>query len=294
MQIHDIQAFLAIVHTKSMIRAAEALHLSQSSITHRLKSLETSMGVTLFDRGRGMKNIYLTPAGEDFLPLAERWNTLWKETELLRLQGDKLSLSIGTLESLNLYVFPPLFVNLSQHTPKIRLEIHTQHTADLYALVDRRQIDVAFVLREIFSPNIYREPWGSAPMVVLKLGDPSAAGKNLIENTQLDANHELYIPWSGNAFETWHDQWWNPLCPSRIRLTGVNLIFTLLNTPERWIVVPMWVAKYALTLGRFTYYCLTDPPPERTVYKITHKSPKPSTERSLAVFENYLKQIKLI
>ena len=294
MQVHDIQAFLAIVHTKNMCRAAESLHLSQSSITHRLKNLESSMGVTLIDRGRGLKNIYLTPAGENFLPLAERWDALWKETEILKQQGDKLSLSIGTLASLDLYVFPSLFIQLSNHTPKIRLEIHTHHTNELYSLVEKREIDVAFVLREIFSPNIKKEPWGTAPMVVLKRGNPADAGKTVIENTKLDTNNELYIHWSGNTFESWHEQWWNPGCPSHIKLKGVNLIFTLLNYPEQWMIVPLWVANYALTLGHFTYHTLTNPPPEQVVYKITHKVPKPSTKRSLAVFNEYLNQVNLV
>lgn len=294
MHIHDIQAFLATVHTKSMSRAAEALHLSQSGITHRIKNLEASMGIMLLDRGRGMKNIYLTPAGEDFLPLAERWSALWKETELLKQQGDQLALCLGTVESLNLCVFPELFIKLSQHIPKIRLEIQMQHTVDLYALVERRQIDVAFVLREIFSSNIKSEPWGTAPMVLLKVGNPADAGKKVIENTELDANHELYVPWSGAAFETWHDQWWDPVCPSRIKLTGTNLIFTLLNNPQRWIIVPMWVARHAVSLGKFTYFLLSAPPPERIVYKITHRYPKPSTQRSLAVLNDYLGQISLV
>jgi DNA-binding transcriptional LysR family regulator len=294
MQIYDIQAFLAVVHTKSMSRAAEALHLSQSSITHRLKNLEKSMGVTLLDRGRGMKNIYLTPSGEDFLPLAERWNALWKETEILKQQGDKLSLCFGTVESLNLCVFPDLFRKLSKHNPKIRLEIHSEHTADLYTLVERRQIDVAFVVREIFSPHVNKERWASAPMVALKTGNPAEAGKKIIENAKLDANNELYIPWRGAAFDSWHEQWWDPVCPSRIKITGINLIFTLLKNPEQWIIVPMWVAQHALTFGHFTYYRLADPPPEMVCYKITHKFPKPSTKRSLEVLDEYLKQINLL
>jgi DNA-binding transcriptional LysR family regulator len=293
MQVYDIQAFLAIVQTKSMIRAAEYLNLSQSSITHRLKSLEKSLGLTLFDRKRGMKNIYLTPAGEDFLPLAERWFALSKEAEIFKQQGDKLVLSIGTLESLNFHVLPSLFNKLSQHTPKIRLEITTKHTLELYSLVERRQIDVAFVLRDIFSHSIIRVPWGTAPMVVLKAGNPAVAGTKTLENKSLNPDDELYIPWSGVSFDTWHDQWWNPVCPGRIKIMGISLIFPMLNSPQKWIVVPLWVAQYALTLGNFTYYLLTDPPPERVVYKITHKFPKPSTQRSLAVFDKYLSETNL-
>jgi DNA-binding transcriptional LysR family regulator len=294
MQIHDIQAFLAVVQSKNMTRAAEELYLSQSTITHRLKSLEVSMGVTLLDRGRGMKNIYLTPAGEDFLPMAERWNALWKETEFLKKQGDKLSLSFGTVESLNLCVFPSLFLSLSQHTPRIKLKIHTQHTHDLYSLVERREVDIAFVLREIFSPNIKKEPWRNAPMVILKYGSTAKAKQPTISNTELDANDEVYTPWSGANFTLWHDKWWDPACQYRIIVTGVNLIFTLLQDSQKWAIVPMWLAQHATMNGSFRYYYLSDPPPDMICYKITHKFPKPSTQKSLLVLNKYLSQINIL
>ncbi len=293
MQIHDIQAFLAVAHAKNMSRAAEEMYLSQSTITHRLKNLESAMGVTLLDRGRGMKNIFLTPAGEDFLQIAERWNALWKETEFLKKKGDHMALSFGTVESLNLCVFPSLVLSLSQHIPEIRLEIHTQHTDDLYSFVERRQIDVAFVLREIFSPNIKKEPWGTAPMVVLKKNNSSELGKAIIENTQFAANNEVYTPWSGANFTLWHDKWWDPACRYRIKVTGVSLIFTLLQDAKKWAIVPMWLAQYATRIGNFCYYRLSDPPPDMVCYKITHKFPKPSTQRSLAVLNEYLTNIKL-
>ena len=168
MQIHDIQAFLAIVRHRSISRAAEELFVSQTAITHRLKNLEQTMGVSLLDRGRGMKNIFLTPAGDDFLSVAERWDALWRETEILKQEGDKIALSFGAVESLNLFVFPPLFKLLGEHIPKIRLEIHTQHTENLYTSLARRQIDIGFVLREISTPNISVVPWITGPMVVLK------------------------------------------------------------------------------------------------------------------------------
>jgi len=293
MQLHDIQAFLAVVQAKNMSRAADELFLSQSTITHRLKNLELTIGVTLLDRGRGMKSIYLTPAGEEFLPIAERWNALWKETEFLKERGDNMALAFGTVESLNLCVFPPLFLLLSQHVPKICLEIHTQHTDDLYSFVERRQIDIAFVLREIFSPNIKKEPWKTAPMVILKNINSSESEKMMIENTKLDADNEIYTPWSGNNFTSWHDQWWDPACQYRIKVTGISLIFTLLQDIRKWAIVPMWLAQYATKLGNFSYYKLSNPPPDLICYKITHKFPRPSTKKSLLVLNKYLADIKL-
>jgi DNA-binding transcriptional LysR family regulator len=292
MQIHDIQSFLAVVRHKNISRAADDLFVSQSTITHRLKNLEREMGITLLDRGRGMKNINLTPSGEDFLLIAERWNSLWTETELLKLQGEQMSLSFGAVETLNLCVFPSLINRLKQRIPKIRLEIHTQHTTDLYTMVERRQVDMAIVLRDIFSQHVNSEPWIAAPMVVLKKGNHRESESKIVQNTELDATSEIYIPWSP-SFQDWHEQWWPPICPSRIQITGATLIYSLLESAQQWAIVPIWVARYAVNLGNFTYYHLSDAPSEIVCYKITHKIQKPSTQRSLAVLSEYLNQIKI-
>jgi DNA-binding transcriptional LysR family regulator len=282
-----IEAFLAIVRTQSLSRAAEKLHLAQSSVSHRLKILEDMMGAKLIDRGKGIKEIQLTPMGTEFLQLAERWHSLWLETQILKSQGPKLSLSFGTVNSLNTFVFPPLFSALTQHQPPVILDIHTLHSLPLYDEAERGQIHVGFTLREQTLPGINVERFFSAPMVVLRIGKHSSCDQTLINPHELDPNYEIYIPW-GPLFQIWHDRWWNPLCPSRIKLESAQLIFTLLQDPLQWAIVPMWIAKSALKEGRFSYYQLSDPPPDIVCYKLTHKYPKPSTIQSLAILDHYL------
>ncbi|HEY3426917.1 MAG TPA: LysR family transcriptional regulator [Negativicutes bacterium] len=282
-----IEAFLAIVRTQSLSRAAEELHLAQSSISHRLKILEETMGTTLIERGKGIKEIRLTTMGEEFLQLAERWNSLWRETQILQSQGPKLSLSLGTVDSLNIFVFPPLYRALSQHSLPIMLNIRTQHSIALYEELERGQINVGFVLREHTLPSVNVERFFSVPLVVLRVNQSPGCSPQVIHPSELDPNYELYVSW-GPSFDLWHDYWWNPLCPSRIRLDSAHLIFNLLQNSLQWAIVPMWIANSALKEERFSFYELSDPPPEIVCYKITHKYPKPNTLQSLAILNQYL------
>ena len=55
--------------TRHFGRAAEALYLTQSAVSFRIRQLENQLGVNLFTRHRN--NIRLTPAGEKLLPYAE-------------------------------------------------------------------------------------------------------------------------------------------------------------------------------------------------------------------------------
>ena len=141
-----IEVFLAIVRTRNISRAAEQLNLSQSTVSKRLKVLEQEINAILFERGKGNKVLSLTLAGEEFIDLAERWQSLWRETQFLHGASSNLFLSIGTLDSMNYAVFPSLYKALSQHIPRINLKIITSHSYDLYDLVEKRQVDIAFTL----------------------------------------------------------------------------------------------------------------------------------------------------
>jgi DNA-binding transcriptional LysR family regulator len=70
MNIDHIEAFMYVVHFDSFHKAAEALYLSQPTITARIKTLERELDTELFMRhGRG---ITLTEKGKAFIPYAEK------------------------------------------------------------------------------------------------------------------------------------------------------------------------------------------------------------------------------
>src|SRR6266536_2935476 len=65
----QILAFLEVARRGNLSRAAEALYVSQPTLTARLKALESELGEQLFVRTR--RGMRLTEAGEAFLPYAE-------------------------------------------------------------------------------------------------------------------------------------------------------------------------------------------------------------------------------
>ena len=57
---------LAIAERKNMTKAADDLHVSQSSLSQYLSKLEQELGAALFIRAKG--ELILTPAGKVILP----------------------------------------------------------------------------------------------------------------------------------------------------------------------------------------------------------------------------------
>lgn len=66
----DIETFFAVLQHGTLSAAAEALYISQPTLTARMQALEGEVGAELFHRGKGQRRICLTDAGERFLPLA--------------------------------------------------------------------------------------------------------------------------------------------------------------------------------------------------------------------------------
>lgn len=64
MDIELARTFLAVVETGSFVGAADRVHVTQSTVSMRIRSLEEQLGKPLFERGK--TGASLTPAGVQF------------------------------------------------------------------------------------------------------------------------------------------------------------------------------------------------------------------------------------
>lgn len=283
-----LEAFLAVARTLNMSKAAEQLNLAQSTVSKRLKVLECEVGTSLLERSKGSKSIRLTPAGNEFVDIAQRISSLWNESRRLQLSNHTISLSIGSLDSLNYAFFPSLYRLLSKHEPKLRLKFITSHSLNLYELIERREIDVAFTLRERTLPNVIVEEYYREPMVVLRLSSPSRPESNAVHPRDLNSDYELY-QYGGLSYQIWHDKWWNPLYANGIFADTSQVILSVFSDEQQWSIVPLSVAKMASTRGCFSIFPLVEAPPDRVVYKITHKYTSANAIEGLNILDYYLK-----
>lgn len=282
----DIETFLTIVRTQSLSRAAAELFLGQSTVSQRIKVLEQKMGAPLIDRGKGVQRIHLTPTGEEFLALAERLNVIGREIQVLQTQGPQLSLHIGTVDSFNMFGLASIYPRLMNHSPAIRVESRTLHSDELYAEVEKRQIDVGFVVRERIHPNVIVKKCLDTPFVVLRTLADASKQNDPVHPLDLDPNREIRLPY-GDLFKAWHDRWWDPLIPSCIKIDLTSLLATVLKD-SFWVIMPAWVANSFVKSGPFFISTLLDAPANFTYYKLTHKHSTPVVKKSLDILDHYL------
>ena len=77
MDIELARTFLEIVNTGSFIKAAERMHVTQTAVTARIRSLESHLSCQLFVRNRS--GARLTEEGEQFVEYATSLVDTWDD-----------------------------------------------------------------------------------------------------------------------------------------------------------------------------------------------------------------------
>jgi len=143
MDLVDLQVFKCVVDEGGIIKAARELHRVPSSVTTRVKQLETSLGVTLFHRDR--QRLHLSPTGELLLAYAERLIQLSEEARAVVSGGIPHGvLKLGALESTTASRLPRILADFHRRYPEVRLELTTGTNDDLMNKVADRRLDAAF------------------------------------------------------------------------------------------------------------------------------------------------------
>lgn len=278
-----IEAFLSIVRHGSLTSAAHSLYLSQSTLSHRLAQLEQDVGMKLIKRGRGLRTLSLTPKGQEFLSIAKRWADLSHETTQLRTRKQSIALTIGAIDSVQNYVLPPVFELLTEHPTDINIRLRTQHSSELYLLLERGEIDIAFSHLEQPMPNMLIKKFHSEKMVVVSKGILATKNGKLIDN-QLDTGNQLYLDWN-TSFKAWYDRWIGDRNYPTIFLDTPQLLRTFLDSNKKWAIIPLSIAnKFKLIDGMFIYE-LKNPPPNRVCYQIRSRNPRTIAVESLKILD---------
>ena len=80
MELLLIRTFSEVIATGSFVAAAERLHVTQSTVSMRIRALEEQLGCPLFVRSKA--GARLTPAGTQFERYARGITRIWKQAQL--------------------------------------------------------------------------------------------------------------------------------------------------------------------------------------------------------------------
>ena len=280
MDFEKIKTFLSVSRNKTFSGAARELHLAQTTVSHRIKFLEEEVNLQLFERGKGRKEVTLTPIGEEFYKISEEWLRLENEYQLLRTRGLLLPLVIGSVDSINSFLFQNTYFQLS-NKPNVKLQIKTLHSDEIYTEVEKRHIDIGFSLKNRAHSNVSVNKFFQSPMVVIKSSETIDSVSTVIHPRELDTQHEIFLPW-GEEYSSWHAYWWDPFSISRVNIDNSNILLKLLENKEKWAIVPKYIAEDMSST--YKIFELADRPPDYVVYKLTHKNSTTLSKQAINCF----------
>ena len=138
-----MQGFLEVARRGNVSRAAEAIYVSQPTLTARLHALETELGERLFVRTRqGMR---LTDAGRTFLPYAERATQAVREGRDAIAELNSASaghLVIASAPAVSTYVLPPLLERFAAAHPRVEVAVRTGHSEEVLQMVLKSEVQL--------------------------------------------------------------------------------------------------------------------------------------------------------
>ena len=286
MNLSEIETFLAIVNTKSITKTADLLFLSQPTVSHRLTSLETELNFPLVIRKKGHKQVELTSKGIEFISIAERWMSLWKETQALQHNQERMLLTIGCTDSLNVALLAPLYLDILGSDYHMDLNIRTHQSSELYNLLNNHDIDIGFVYHQLHYKNIISEKLFEEKLYLVQSEHP-VIDREVVHTDELDSSMELFLSWDDN-FQIWHERWLADSKRAHFSTDTITLLNRMWTDDRQWIIAPESVI---LELSRFRKIFvseLVNTPPERVCYRIKHKFPKLTSEKAVGLFDQML------
>jgi LysR family glycine cleavage system transcriptional activator len=198
-----LRAFAAVARLGSFARAAEALHVSTSAVSHQIHGLEADLGTTLLTRARngtGFSRTEATEAGRSLLvAVEEAFAQLGSACETVRVRGRQPTLVISANGSIaSLWLAPRLAVFAAQH-PSVRWQ---QRAIEDEPDMMRDALDLAILRarpgvlaegdRTLFSETVFPV---CSPSLWLD-GQPDALLRhNLLEEEHGDSREKSWATW---------------------------------------------------------------------------------------------------
>jgi len=289
MDFEQLRAFYTLAQTKNFTKAAEMLHLVQSTVTMRIKQLEEKVGKPLFIRDK--RSVEITQAGLTLLPYAERILQLSHEAlnEVASLQPYEDYLSVGSLNAIWTSTLEPVLKTYHNRYPSIALNTKTGRSSDViqYLLDNVIQIGIVYVPPSL--PNFDVIPTWEDEVVLVCASDSPYAAMNQVDASELRNLPLLYMSW-GPPFNEWIRQTLPRNYVPRINVDKAELAIDLVKEGLGVSLLTRSTVHAELTAGTLKELEITgNKPPKRSAYIVLprDKKNKPSVEKWLGLMREF-------
>ncbi len=223
MDISLLKTFLEVARIRHFGKAAEALFVTQSAVSARIKLLESTLGVDLFTRKRN--DIRLTPEGERLKRHAETIVRGWERArqELALDSTYSHALAAGCVLDLWSVMVRDWTLELRRRHPELALHVEVHSSEVLMQRLGSGLLDLAFVFEPPQTPNLVIRQVAKIPLVMVS----SRPGENATGAVQ---SGFVAVDW-GTSVEIRQDELLAsaPVPPIRVGMGSLALDLLLLE-----------------------------------------------------------------
>ena len=266
-----METFWAVLEHGTLTAAANALFITQPTLTNRIQSLETEVGAQLFHRKKGVRHIELTEAGQRFLPLAYRWQALLDETRGVAETASREFLRIGAVFSSNQYILPAAYRRFLRRKLPVALWVQTLRGSgyDGAQTVARRELEMALMDGDgFFHPQLDVRPLCREETMVAC--SPNSSYGDVVSPKELDPANEIVVSWR-KGVQDWRDHWFGLTTKPILYADSMQVVDSFLGNEMMWAIVPATAAQALEKEGKARICRCTDPPPDRMSYLVTRR-----------------------
>jgi LysR family transcriptional activator of glutamate synthase operon len=197
MDINYFKEFVVLAQTGNFMEAADILYSSQSALSKHIKSMESELGVPLFNRTTRKVEIsrfgrLLLPYARQIAEIQDKYNAALKSS----LETDREILNLGSIYGLAQYKITDVLVKFKKSRPQSTLNVMQASSKDLTDMLRQGKCEMAFI-RDIedVDDNFVQVPYVTDSIVaVLPSTHPLAGEKTIPLRMLADENFILAVP----------------------------------------------------------------------------------------------------
>lgn len=196
MDINYLKEFVVLAEIGNYMKAADALFISQSSLSKHIKALEKEVGLSLFERST--RKIQLTPYGETLLPYARKIiNLQYQYTVALMNQAgiEPSSLSIGSVPSVAPYGITDKIIQFQAENKKLAVQLYEEESDQLLQMLRQNRFELAFIRDRNESSNEFAKiPFAEDTLAAVMRPNHPLANRASVSLRELKNEYFLFLP----------------------------------------------------------------------------------------------------
>ena len=214
MELRILRYFLAVAREESISAAAEALHISQPTLSRQLRDLENELGKQLMIRGN--RKISLTDEGHLLQKRAQEMIELAEKTQSEISKSDDFisgDIYIGSGETEGMRIVAKTIHKLQSDYPNIHIHLFSGNVPDILEKLDKGLLDFGILVNppSVTNYNFINLPFKDVTGLLMRRDSPLAAKDSIkpedlsdipiLSSRNVTARRRI-SEWLGRDFET--------------------------------------------------------------------------------------------